>query len=139
MTQVAESRAALAYVCRGLECGKVIGRPGGRPERKRRAMRGREARVRPQFAEWYPKIPPGVWHDAVWTREMVLAQLRGGSPKWMHDGRVLSDRHFEFQGGQGGQRRSADERRRILPPFTGTPGAAESGKPPGPGGSQAGG
>lgn len=61
-------------------------------------MRGRHARVRVEFADWYPGISPGKWHDATWVREVVLAQQRRGSPRWVIDGRILNDLHFEFQG-----------------------------------------
>ena len=46
---------------------------------------------------------------------MARSQLRRGGPQWQTGGRVLSDDHFEFQGGfsdRGGRR----ETRRELPP-----------------------
>ncbi len=66
-------------------------------------MPPRQARLRPEFSIWYSRITPGEWHHALWVRERVLANLRKGEPQW-HEGaeagsRVLSDAHFEFQGG----------------------------------------
>jgi hypothetical protein len=61
-------------------------------------VRGRQAWLCAEFADWYPGIEPEVWHDAAWVREMVLAQLRHGAPRWQTQGRVLSDAHFKFQG-----------------------------------------
>jgi hypothetical protein len=62
-------------------------------------MYTRQARLHASFSDWYPKIQPGKWHDATWVREMALAQLRKGGPQWESEGRVLSEVHFEFQGG----------------------------------------
>lgn len=58
----------------------------------------REARLRPAFAEWYPGIEAGVWHNAGWMAEKVLQQQRHGSPGWALGPRPLSEAHFEFQG-----------------------------------------
>lgn len=61
-------------------------------------VRGRQAWLRREFADWYPGIKAETWHDAVWVRETVLAQLRHGSPRWTFQGRLLSDAHFKFEG-----------------------------------------
>jgi hypothetical protein len=61
-------------------------------------VRGRQAWLCREFADWYPAIKAETWHDAVWVRETVLAQLRHGSPRWTFHGRVLNDGHFKFQG-----------------------------------------
>lgn len=84
-------------------------------------MLPRQARLRPPFSSCYPGITAGEWHHALWAREVALAQLRRGGPQWHTTGRVLSDDHFDFQGGIGapGARR---ETRRMLPPITATPG-----------------
>jgi hypothetical protein len=74
----------------------------------------RQARLHAAFSDWYPRITPDRWHHASWVREMALAQLRKGGPQWQTDGRVLSDVHFEFQGGSArGAARGED--RRMLP------------------------
>jgi hypothetical protein len=77
-------------------------------------MLHRQARLRTPFSSCYPAISPGKWHHALWVREMALSQLRKGGPQWETEGRVLSDAHFDFQGGvarRGDQR----EARRLLP------------------------
>ena len=78
-------------------------------------MLQRQARLRAPYTFYYPAISPGEWHHALWVREMVLSQLRKGGLRREGEGRVLSDAHFEFQGGLAGQgiRR---EVRRLLPP-----------------------
>jgi hypothetical protein len=81
-------------------------------------MLPRQARLRAPFSSCYPDITPGAWHHALWAREMALAQLRRGGPQW-HTGRVLSDEHFDFQGGIGA-RGSRREMRRMLPRNTAT-------------------
>jgi hypothetical protein len=61
-------------------------------------LKTRQARIKPAYQEWFPKIQPGVWHNAAWLVEMVLQQQRRGSPTWALEGRVLRDEHVEFQG-----------------------------------------
>ena len=61
-------------------------------------MVGRQDRLRPEYKDWYPGVTADTWHDAVWVREMVLHQQRGGGPRWEIDGRILTDEHFDFQG-----------------------------------------
>ena len=81
-------------------------------------MRSRQARLRSPFSSCYPGITPGEWHHALWTREMALAQLRRGGPQWQVGGRVLSDTHFDFQGGHSAKGRP--EMRRMLTPLPAT-------------------
>jgi hypothetical protein len=77
-------------------------------------MLHRQARLRAPYSMYYPAITPGEWHHALWVREMALSQLRKGGPRWEGEGRVLSDAHFEFQGGV--PRRGMEwEVRRLLP------------------------
>lgn len=73
-------------------------------------MRAREARLRAEYSDWFPKISPGVWHNAGWVTEIVLQQLRQGSPSWELGSRPLSDAHFEFQGGDPKPNRSTQRR-----------------------------
>ncbi|HEU4681834.1 MAG TPA: hypothetical protein VFS51_08815 [Gemmatimonadales bacterium] len=75
-------------------------------------MRPREARLREAYKEWYPKITPGVWHNAAWLTEKVLQQQRSGSPVWVLEGRPLAEEHFEFQG-QGGKEGGPKKRRLV--------------------------
>jgi hypothetical protein len=76
----------------------------------------RRARLRTEYAEWYPEIWAGEWHDAQWAAEKVLQQQRTSSPAWSLHGRVLSDAHFEFEGGDH-QPSTGRERRREIPPI----------------------
>ena len=77
-------------------------------------MLHRQARLRAPYGIFYSGITPGEWHHALWVREMALSQLRKGGPRWESEGRVLSDAHFEFQGGLG-RRGKVWETRRLLP------------------------
>ena len=62
--------------------------------------RVRKVRLRPEFAELYPGLDPGVWETATELAARLLAQhaLRP-SPGYMLSDRILPDEHFEFQGG----------------------------------------
>ena len=77
-------------------------------------MTRRKARLRSEYAAWYPGIEAGAWHDAAWTTEVVLRQMRQGSPFWQLGSRVLDSEHFEFYGGDHGSP-SRVERRRTIP------------------------
>jgi hypothetical protein len=61
-------------------------------------MQTRQARVRPAYNDWYPRISPEVWHNAAWVMEIVLQQQRRGSPRWTLSGRPLDEAHFDFRG-----------------------------------------
>ena len=80
----------------------------------------RQARLREEYATWYPTIPPGRWQLAEAVRRIVLRQLRHGSPSWAPGPRILSDRDFEFQGGSAAETPQAShvERRRRVPRVT---------------------
>ena len=73
----------------------------------------REARLRPEFAGLYPGLEPGVWQDAAALAEQMLTEhLVRPSPGYMLSDRVLVKEHFEFRGGNHGNRpRSARTRR----------------------------
>jgi hypothetical protein len=76
----------------------------------------RQARLRAGYSDWYAGITPSTWHHALWVREKALANLRNGSPHWENpNGRVLSDAHFEFQGGAIAERPPGVERRMARP------------------------
>jgi hypothetical protein len=80
----------------------------------------REARLKPEFAEEYPGMTPGVWVPvrelARLLVERVYARRREGRP-----GRTFDPTHFEFRGGDTGPRpartrtRSTDETRSNQP------------------------
>ena len=76
-------------------------------------MPRRKARLRPEYAEWYPQLVAGEWHDAGWAAEKVLQQHRAHSPPWSLGRRVLSEAHFEFEGGDYGP--PASRERRLAP------------------------
>jgi hypothetical protein len=62
-------------------------------------MAQRKARLRPGYAAWYPELVAGEWHDARWATEKVLQRHRKDSPPWSLGRRILSEAHFEFEGG----------------------------------------
>ena len=60
----------------------------------------RLVRLRPQFASLYPGLDPMVWETATELAARLLAQhALQPSPGHMLSDRILSDEHFEFQGG----------------------------------------
>ena len=83
---------------------------------QRAPMLPRQARLRASYSDWYSRITPGEWHHALWVREIALANLRTGAPQWQeqHGCRILSDSHFEFQGGRNAAKAPAGVERRML-------------------------
>lgn len=62
----------------------------------------RLVRLRPEFADLYPGLDPGVWETATDLAARLLAQhVVQPSPGFMLSNRVLPEQHFEFQGGAG--------------------------------------
>lgn len=60
----------------------------------------REARLRSEYAYLYPNLVAGEWLAATDVgAKMLLWQLRSGRPPRLGE-RLLSDKHFEFQGGR---------------------------------------
>jgi hypothetical protein len=57
----------------------------------------REARLRPQYADLYPTLTPGLWEPAARVAEVVLARLLLLEISDTPD-RVLPEEHFEFRG-----------------------------------------
>ncbi len=59
----------------------------------------REARLRPEFAELYPVLEPGVWMPASDIgRQLLLWHL--ATARAPTDERLISEEHFEFRGGE---------------------------------------
>jgi hypothetical protein len=60
----------------------------------------REARLRPEYAHFYPMLKPGVWDAAAVIAEKITATrlLQLEDAYVLHD-RVLAESHFEFRGG----------------------------------------
>jgi hypothetical protein len=77
-------------------------------------MARRKARLRPEYAAWYPQLMAGEWHDAGWATEKVLQQHRKGSPPWSLGRRILSEAHFEFQEGDDEPLEDRERRRSPL-------------------------
>jgi len=74
-------------------------------------MSKREGCLRPEFEQWYPTLQSGVWYPAEQLTAIVLKQLQDESPRWHSEGRVPSDSHFEFRGGEAGVGRLPATRR----------------------------
>lgn len=60
----------------------------------------REGMLRPEFQDWYPGLQAGRWYPANELTALVQGHLQHGSPHWRAEGRVPSDEHFVFRGGQ---------------------------------------
>lgn len=66
----------------------------------------REARLRREYAPWYPGIPIPTWLPAKAIARAVSRQLTEGEPhhlqppRWEVGPRILDGRHFEFRGGE---------------------------------------
>ena len=59
----------------------------------------REARLRPEFAELYPVLEPGVWMAASdLGRQLLLWHLT--APAMPQGERLMAQEHFDFRGGQ---------------------------------------
>jgi hypothetical protein len=59
----------------------------------------REARLRPEFADRYPGVDPGVWYIAATLAEHLLARfLREGEAGRTPPERIMDPDHFEFRG-----------------------------------------
>lgn len=62
----------------------------------------REARLKPEYAELYPGVEPGVWYTAATLAEHLLRRFlrQEGSERSLPE-RILDEHHFEFRG-EGG-------------------------------------
>ena len=63
----------------------------------------RQARLRPEYAAWYPDVSATRWYPVLKLVRAVMHQLvhsgPRSSPLWSPGSRALDDRHFEFRGG----------------------------------------
>ena len=59
----------------------------------------REARLRPEYAELYPVLPPGVWMSAsdIGHQLLIWHLATAHAPG---DERLIHEEHFEFRGGE---------------------------------------
>jgi hypothetical protein len=75
----------------------------------------RQARLKPEFAHFYPGVEPDTWHSAAELADEVLAcRLRLPSGGFVLHERAMSGGHFEFRG--GAQPRLAAPNRLALDP-----------------------
>jgi hypothetical protein len=58
----------------------------------------REARLRPEYAELYPGLQPGVWQAATAIGQQLLLWHLATAATPQGE-RVMADEHFEFRGG----------------------------------------
>lgn len=71
----------------------------------------REARLKPDHADKYLGIEPGVWFSAAALAEQLITRLlREGVSDEELPQRVLDPAHFEFRGGEAGAPRSTPAR-----------------------------
>jgi hypothetical protein len=62
---------------------------------------GREARLRPEFASWYPYLEAGKWESAAVLADRVVAHTLGRpDASFVAGERALDPEHFEFRGKQ---------------------------------------
>jgi hypothetical protein len=59
----------------------------------------REARLRAEAAELYPKLVPGRWVLAAALVPVVVRERARNGLSWDGQGRALPKQHFEFRGG----------------------------------------
>jgi hypothetical protein len=61
----------------------------------------REARLRPEYASWYPGVTVAGWVPASTVARRVTRQLLHGEPRWAPRWevglRILDERHFLFR------------------------------------------
>jgi hypothetical protein len=79
----------------------------------------REAMLKPEFADRYPPLEPGVWETAAELGAKVLlwqVQQQGTDAL---SSRILDERHFEFRGGGTGARRRCSAHGRATRRITG--------------------
>jgi hypothetical protein len=58
----------------------------------------REARLRPEAAELYPKLVVDRWVRAAALVPVVIRERARNGVPWVGEGRVLPEEHFEFRG-----------------------------------------
>jgi hypothetical protein len=78
----------------------------------------RRARLRPEYAQLYPRIASGLWLSA---RVAAQAVRRGLIHSKVHEAtgqRLLPDEHFDFRGGRSEPRSRTDRRTRATDRLT---------------------
>ena len=67
----------------------------------------REARLRPEFADFHDEVEPGVWLPAAEVAALLTESVSTADQLGLQP-RVLDPRRFEFRGGGSGGARPAD-------------------------------
>jgi hypothetical protein len=67
----------------------------------------REARLKREFAKFYPGLKPGIWYKAAWLSARQFARIPCDG-KVASMASVVNEEHFEFRGGRPRRRRSAE-------------------------------
>lgn len=70
----------------------------------------REVRLRPEFAEEYPDMPPGVWMPATELARRLVERARARRKEGRYT-RTFDPTHFEFRGGDDLPRSTGDRTR----------------------------
>jgi hypothetical protein len=66
----------------------------------------REARLKREFAKFYPGLKPGIWYKAAWLSARQFARVRcDGRASSMAS--VVNEDHFDFRGGRPRRQRAA--------------------------------
>jgi hypothetical protein len=63
-------------------------------------VRGREARLKHEFAHLYAPLNPGQWEPAGLMADRMVAWLLRAGRGYMGPERVLRSEHFDFRGGK---------------------------------------
>jgi hypothetical protein len=71
----------------------------------------REARLRQEYGKLYPGLTPGTWLPAREVAEHIVDVVRRERGRLGLHGRLMSDDHFEFRGGDTDPRPNRNERR----------------------------
>ena len=67
----------------------------------------REARLRPEFADFHAQVAPGIWLPALDLAERVMEYASTADHLGLYP-RPLDSRHFEFRGGESTAARPLD-------------------------------
>jgi hypothetical protein len=73
----------------------------------------RRARLRPEYAELYPRIASGIWLSARGAAHAVRRELMQRKPHELTGERLLPDEHFDFRGGRSEPGRGTERRTRT--------------------------
>jgi hypothetical protein len=89
-------------------------RPPGRfltfryPPAKLTMSNEREARLKREFAKFYPGLRPGIWYKAAWLSARQFARMPCDG-RVSSIARVVNETHFDFRGGRPRNQRGAGQ------------------------------